>query len=463
VALLGALLLVFTLFIRPQEFIPALQSVGLLNIAVGAAVLGTIIEFATGKIKSAWSPQLPFLAAFLIWCVGCTLIKVGVEPTMELKSTLGFSTIFMLVVMYAGRTLTNFRVICALLLGIAITFSLIGVDEAHSEFECFALEKEANGEVAHDQSEGVSDGRNCEHWSDCAKDGKPDVDYVCEKPGPAGTFTVASGRVRWRGTFADPNELALAIGAAMSFAFAFHAAMRKWIRHVLLAIVLALAIYCVILTGSRGGVLVLLVIFGAYFIRRYGAKGVILGVLAGLLLLSQGGRSGEDAESSSLERLGALYDGIDFFRQTPVFGLGCGQFTENYFITAHNSYLLAAAELGFPGMLLWTMLVYVSIKIPFMLAFRTPIGLDPRIPPFALALTLSFAGTLVGIFFLSFCYHNMLFIYFGLSGALYGIAKASFPQLDIRVKLKEIGAVAAVDAMLLVALFVYTHLIKGAP
>jgi hypothetical protein len=62
VALAGALLLIFTIFIRPQEFVPGLESIGLLNIATGLALLGIVIELATGKIKTAWSPQLPYPA-----------------------------------------------------------------------------------------------------------------------------------------------------------------------------------------------------------------------------------------------------------------------------------------------------------------------------------------------------------------------------------------------------------------
>src|SRR5262249_39562390 len=155
------------------------------------------------------------------------------------------------------------------------------------------------------------------------------------------------------------------------------------------------------------GVLVLLAILGVYFVRRYGAKGIVAGAFAGLPLLLAGGRSGEDAEASSLERLGALYDGVDFVRANPLFGLGQGQFIENYFITAHNSYLLSAAELGFPGMVLWTSLVYVSVKIPWSIAFRPSWDLDRRLIPYGLALVTSFCGILIGVFFLSFCYHAM--------------------------------------------------------
>ena len=182
----------------------------------------------------------------------------------------------------------------------------------------------------------------------------------------------------------------------------------------------------------------------------------------GMPFLLLGGRGGEEAESSTLERLGALYEGVDMFRASPFLGVGQGQFGEHYFITAHNSYLLAAAELGLPGMILWSILVYVSMKIPFTVAFGRLPGLDPRLRPFGMALFVAFCGILIGITFLSFCYHAMLFIYFGLAGALYGAAKQTAPAIQIKVSKKEIALVALIDAVLLVFLFVYTR-IKGAP
>ena len=44
--------------------------------------------------------------------------------------------------------------------------------------------------------------------------------------------------------------------------------------------------------------------------------------------------------------------------------MGLGQFGEYHYLTAHNSYLLALAELGPIGMLLFSIVVYLSLKIP---------------------------------------------------------------------------------------------------
>jgi hypothetical protein len=461
VALAGVLLLLFVIYVRPQEFIPALQALSLINVSTGLAVLGIIVEVATGRIKSLWSPQLPYLLGFCLWCVLATLVKVGFAPVMEMKTTVLFSTIFMLVVMYAGRSFTKFRAIALMLLGIAVFLATVCAHQGSMPFECIELEVDPEtGMVAHDQSQGTPDGRSCEDRYECSKGGKAGAEYACERPGIGGTFTVAHGRVRWRGTFADPNELSLAIGAAMSFAFALHASMRRSIRHLLLIGVIGVSSYCVILSGSRGGVLVLLLVFAVYFVRRFGLKGLVVGGMGGLPLLLLGGRSGEDADSSSLERLGALYEGVDFFKSSPVFGLGQGQFLENYFITAHNSYLLSAAELGFPGFVIWGLLVYVSIKIPYVIATRPPWDIDRRLVPYAMSLAASYGGILIGIFFLSFNTHPMLFIFLGLSGALYGAAKQTSPAFDVKVTGKEVGMVTGLCALILTALFVYTR-IKG--
>ena len=110
-----------------------------------------------------------------------------------------------------------------------------------------------------------------------------------------------------------------------------------------------------------------------------------------------------------------------------------------------------------PGSFLWSGLVYISMKIPYQIAKNPPPALDPRVPPFAYALLVSFAGTLVGIFFLSFCYKQMLFIYFGLSGALFGIARTASPSFNVTVGKKEIMWLAILDCVLLAAIFVYSR------
>src|SRR5262249_27433825 len=159
------------------------------------------------------------------------------------------------------------------------------------------------------------------------------------------------------------------------FAFALAADSRRRTLALLAIAASALSLWCVVLTGSRGGQLVALTVVGAICIRRYGLRGAWAGAIVALPVIVFGGRAGEEADSSSLERLDLLYEGMDLIRSYPLSGVGVGQFVDHAYggMTAHNSYVLAAAELGLPGSLLWTMLVYVSMKIPLAVAWRPPV------------------------------------------------------------------------------------------
>ena len=263
--ILGAVLLVCVIFIRPQEFVPGLASIGILNLLTAFAVIGIVVEFGMGKTKSAWSPQLPFLLAFVLWCYLVTAIKAGRSELAHTSNTVLFSTIFLLIVMYGARTFERFATMCAVLLCVGIFLSGIGIAQSQTDFECIIVS--AEDIAAGDRATGTRTGRGCvlsahECDEEALKSGSRALEngdeYSCERPGPFDTFSVSHGRVRWRGVLADPNELSLAIGAALAFAFALHSHLKTRWRHILVAITLASASYTIVQTQSRGGVLVLL-------------------------------------------------------------------------------------------------------------------------------------------------------------------------------------------------------------
>jgi hypothetical protein len=461
VAIAGAVLLVFVLLVRPQEFVPALQPLSLLNLCTAIAVLGILIELALSTSPRApWTPQLPWLGAFLAWCFLVTVRRIGSEGLTVVWEFVGLSAIFMLVVAFAACSFARWRALAALLVAIGVFLSCTCIHQAQQPAQCIAIDTSSpEGERS---GEGTPDGRECDNAYVCEQEGKARVAYACEKVGLFDTFTEGR-RVRWRGTLGDPNELALALGAFMPLTLAFASTSRRAWARLAAVVVLGLLLVTVVLSGSRGGQLVVLTVFAVYFVRRYGVRGAFVAAALALPVLLLGGRSGEEAESSSLERIDLLYEGMDMIRAYPVLGVGTGQFTDHAFngMTAHNSYVLAAAELGLPGSVLWMMLVYTSIKIPWVVATRPPPELDPRVRAFALALVVALAGMLVGVFFLSFCYKAIFFVFFGLSGALYGLVRRACADFDVRVSLREVARVAAIDAAVLVFVLVYSH-VKGA-
>ena len=461
-ALVGALLLVVVLLARPQEYIPALQSLSLLNVTAALAVAGIVAETALGKQRAPWTPQLPWLAAFLGWCFVATCRRLGLEGLSITWEFVGLSAIFMLVVALAARTVARWRMLAAALVVLGVLISCTCIHQGQQPAECIVIDTSSpEGERS---GEGVPDGRLCDSAFFCEQQGKLRATYACEKIGLFGTFTEGR-RVRWRGTLGDPNELALLLGAIIPLTLALAGTGARRSRVALLAalVALSLCLWCVLLTGSRGGQLVVLTVFAVYFVRLYGFRGALACGLLFLPVLVFGGRSGEEADSSSLERIDLLYEGMDMIRAYPVLGVGTGQFVDHAFngMTAHNSYVLAAAELGLPGSLLWAMLLYVSLKIPWILARNPPPEVRESVRPLAFALVASFAGILVGVFFLSFCYKAILFVFFGLSGALYGAVKQECPGFELRIAAKEVAWVAVADVAMLVFVLVYSH-VKGA-
>ena len=129
-------------------------------------------------------------------------------------------------------------------------------------------------------------------------------------------------------------------------------------------------------------------------------------------------------------------------RSSPLFGVGITQFIDHHFITAHNSYLLSIAEMGLPGQFLWLSSLYISLKTLYLGMTRYQGNPNARVAEvFGMALFTCFIGLMVGIFFLSFSYHVVLFIYLGLAGAYYQACRRHDPRFEVRYSGAEMAAV----------------------
>src|SRR5690606_41715477 len=78
-----------------------------------------------------------------------------------------------------------------------------------------------------------------------------------------------------------------------------------------------------------------------------------------------------------------------------------------------------------------------------------------------MALTASFAGMLVGVFFLSFNYHYVFWIYLGLTGALYAAVKRHALAFKVRMSTWEIAGLLLFNLTLIASIFVYTRVRLG--
>ena len=210
-------------------------------------------------------------------------------------------------------------------------------------------------------------------------------------------------------------------------------------------------------SGSRGGFLGFACVALMYLFSLKGTSvarrlAMVAGILIGLTIAAPQGywkqmntlTSAEqdynwDAESG---RRKLAINGMQYMMRYPIFGIGIDQFgrAEGSISerarrwdpskegikesTAHNSYVQAASELGIPGLVLFTTLVFGSIIVPWRLRRRIPPGWEKGtweqqfLFQMALYLPLASLGFAVTAFFVSFAYQDPVYMLGAMTGAL---------------------------------------------
>jgi hypothetical protein len=464
--------------VKPQEFVLALAGLPLLYVAFVAALVAVVVDVVRLRLRLSLPPQLPFLVAFLAWALLVTAVK---RPSALGEIALGFGILLGIHVCVAigCASPSGLRAFAITFVGCAALTTVVAIAQSQGPFGCFLAapdDWEGRGEL-------TFDGRPCESAIDCRKDAPvPDGNYRCERRGPLSTATIG-GRVRYRGSLADPNELSLAIAIALPFAAALATRARRgpaieprptllppllgdrllgrgvaFVRAIpALALHVAVAVV-VVLSRSRTGLLVFLAVSAIQAIRRTGAWGVVVACVVAPPMLLLGGRSGAEADDSTNERAEILREAFELIKQTKGIGLGAGQFTDASSIgmTAHNAYVLAVAEAGIVGYLLFAFALYLSLKVPVVVWLA---DVDDRdVARFAPAIGTALVGALVGIAFLSWTYKDVLFMVLGASAALWSAARAVRPDLRVGMSWREALAVAMTAMGLLAAVYVGSRL-----
>ena len=471
--------------IKPQEFLPALAGLPLVYVAFAAVVLAVVIDVVRGRLRPALAPQTPFVIAFFAWGLIVTAVKhpdgLG-EQALALAILLG---LYLAVAIGCGSR-RGLAVFACTYVACAALATTVAIAQGFAPWGCFlgaSDDWEGKGEL-------VYDGRACETHLDC-RQGAPDPagNYRCEHIGPLGTSSIG-GRVRYRGSLADPNELSLMISLSLPLAFALFASPKRLaaprapgrrlvrlppllgdrliaravaaVRAIPAAALSASVGVAVVLSRSRSGLIAFLLVLGIAFIRRAGALGVLLAALAAPPMLLLGGRSGEEATESSDERAELLREAFQFIRETRGFGLGLGRFTDESSIglTAHNAYVLAASEAGIVGLVLFGLAVYLALKVPLAIWFGG-YAVSKSTARMATALAVAICGASVGIFFLSWTYKDILYLLLGASAALYAAARREDPRLTVRLSLKEALSVVAGLGMVLMVVWIGTRQHRG--
>jgi hypothetical protein len=435
-------------YLRPHEVFPALRGVSLPGIVM-AVMLGYVLDVGLRISRPRMSVLLTLALTFFTLCIITVSIKapeeLGKQTVVLLASLVGF-----FVTSQAVSSLRALGTVASIILAITLVLAALGVRQGLSSPICYvrgANEITSEGEIV--------DGRPCTDDESCLEGGKPGLEYLCEKPGPFETHSI-EGRVRFRGVLEDPNELAMALAIGLPLALGLYERRRTSARLALALASVALTSACVIFTQSRSGQLAVLAALGVYFLRRFGKRGLFGAAFLAIPLLLLGGRSGSKAQSSSDERLECWHEALDMWRSNPFIGVGQGRFTEHHYLTAHNSFLLALAEMGPLGLFTWTAVLYVAFKglIRIQIDFKDrPEAGSAR--TWATALLASLAGLAVSSAFLSVTYHVVVWTFLGLAAGLYGIVRRHAPEWHIRFGLRDLLAIAGIDVALVIFLTLY--------
>ena len=260
-------------------------------------------------------------------------------------------------------------------------------------------------------------------------------------------------RITYLGLLSDPNDLGMFIVMTLPAVFLLKEKAPSWLRPVFWAVALTL-LYGIYLTNSRGTLLATIGLMFFWYWRKNGTKKSMWlgGAMSPVLLLVMANfRTISADDASSQGRLDAWWAGYQMFASNPLSGVGQHNFMDWYALhTAHNSFVLVMAELGFLGSAAWVGLLVVTTVALFnisekkFLAGKVELGEEhlASIDSEALiakSLLFSFVGYMVTGFFLSRTYTPLLYIYLAMAAACMGRVSRQLPK---GVRLFDGGKVA---------------------
>lgn len=194
----------------------------------------------------------------------------------------------------------------------------------------------------------------------------------------------------------------------------------------------------IILTGSRGAIVALCVqcLYFVYMEKKYRFISICFVMFAVLIVVFYAdhslwdrflmlGREGEEADynlTASGGRLSLWINGIVLFLKNPVLGVGIGQFGTAFFnmdgkvgLTAHNTYLQIATEIGFFGLLFFI----ASLRHAWRLINSHLAGVGSENYSRWFATKIGMLGMLVGILFISAAYSPTIYYFLGLVAVMH--------------------------------------------
>jgi O-antigen ligase len=171
-------------------------------------------------------------------------------------------------------------------------------------------------------------------------------------------------------SISDPNDFGQLVLCVIPLMFILWRAKKTFenIAFVILpGCVLLAGVY---LTHSRGALLALVAMAIVAARRRIGILPSLLlagGLFAAAMALHFTGGRQISTESGS-DRTALWYGSLQVLKDHPLFGVGAGNLADYLGLTAHNSIMVCAAELGMVGLYFWSMFLLSTVRDAWVLA-----------------------------------------------------------------------------------------------
>jgi O-antigen ligase len=250
----------------------------------------------------------------------------------------------------------------------------------------------------------------------------------------------------------DANDFATFVASAMPLGLYFVLGQRRPLMRALAVAGLAVLAVGLIRSGSRGGLLAVIAVAGFVLLgfttvpARARLAGLV--VILAILVTSATDRYWSQMQTmlnphqdynltSDAGRLKIWGRGLNYMAAHPVLGVGLDNFAVAEgtisplarrqerglgvrWGAAHNSFIQVGAELGVPGLLLFIGMFASAFAALLRVARRTRNSSPPAsdVSRLAQSLMAAFVGFVVGAFFLSLAYMDMLYTLAGLAVAL---------------------------------------------
>jgi O-antigen ligase len=180
-------------------------------------------------------------------------------------------------------------------------------------------------------------------------------------------------RLKGLGQISDPNDFGQLLVCTIPLVFIFWQKKKLFYNTVCVLLPISALLFGAYLTHSRGTLLALMAISIVAARRRIGTVPALVlagGLFAGAMAMHFTGGRGISTETGS-DRTALWSEGLQILKFHPLFGVGLGSFPDfcnGCGLTAHNSLVVCAAELGSFGLFFWCMFLFPAVRNVLVIA-----------------------------------------------------------------------------------------------